>query len=284
MQTVIGLGQAGCNIAEYLKRYPEYECFKFDSGLKRTKSTYGIKEQFSSEAYEAKFPKLRSFLKTPRPETLFITSCGKVTGAALKILQHIKDSTSVTLMYIIPDPSSLNSVQKKQNNLFFNVFQEYARSGLFEKVILVDNKKVSAIVGPAPMLKYWELVNEAIASTYHMINVFSHSKPVFTTLSDRIETARITTQGLITSEESEESEEKCFFSLDIPREKRYYYAIPQKMLEEDDMLMTKIQKQVKNGIEHDKMKVGFSVYETSYESPIVYCESYSTLIQKKSAF
>ncbi len=281
MHTVIGLGQAGCNIAKYLERYPEYECFKIDADLKKTKTSYGIKKQASSELYEAKFPKLRSFLKTPQPETLFITSCGKITGASLKLLQHIRENTKITLMYIIPDPSTLNETQKKQNNLFFNVFQEYARSGLFEKVILVDNKKVAETVGPTPMLKYWDLVNEVIASTYHMINVFSHSEPVFTTFSDRINTARITTQGIISSEDSEE---KCFFSLDIPREKRYYYAIPQKMLEEDEMLMTNIQKQVKNGMEHDKMKVGFSVYETSYENPIIYCESYSTLIQKNSAF
>ena len=281
MQTVIGLGAAGCNIIDHLKKYPQYECFKIDVGLKKTKMNYGIQARTSSELHEAKFPKLRSFLKAPRSETLLITSCGKITGASLKLLQHIKDNTRITLMYIVPDLSTLSDLQRKQNKLFFNVFQEYARSGLFEKMILIDNKKISEVVGPAPMLKYWELVNEAIASTYHMINVFEHSKPVFSTFSSKMDTARITTQGIVPSTESEE---KYFFSLDIPREKRYYYAIPQKMLEEDEMLMTNIQKQVKNGIEHDKMKVGFSVYKTSYENPVVYCESYSTLIQKISAF
>ena len=76
---------------------------------------------------------------------------------------------------------------------------------------------------------------------------------------------------------------KMFFSLDMPREKRYYYAVPQQMLEEDEMLMLKIQKQVKNAVEHDKMKVGYAIYSTAYDHPYVYCESYSTLIQKNPA-
>ena len=37
MQTVIGLGKAGCNIADQLSQYPEYQIKKIDVGLKKTK-------------------------------------------------------------------------------------------------------------------------------------------------------------------------------------------------------------------------------------------------------
>jgi hypothetical protein len=165
----------------------------------------------------------------------------------------------------------------------FNVFQEYARSALFDRVILVDNQTLSAIVGPVPVLKYWDSLNSVLASTYHMINVFDHSRPVFTTFSNKINTARLTTLGHYPWTSEEKNEEKMFFSLDFPREKRYYYAVPQKMLEEDENLMAIIQKQVKDAVEHDRMKVAYAIYSTQYDQPYVYCEGYSTLVQKKPA-
>ena len=115
-----------------------------------------------------------------------------------------------------------------------------------------------------------------------MINVFEHSRPVFTTFSNKINTAKITSVGFA-SWDSEKNEENMFFSLDFPREKRYYYAMPQKMLEEDETLMLKIQNQIKDAVEHDRMKVGYAVYPTTYDQPYVYCEGYSTLIQEKPA-
>ena len=97
MQTVIGLGQAGCNIADCMKLYPEYDILKIDTGLKKTKKTLGFKEQKSSELYEEKTPKtLNKFLEVVEDETLFITSCGAVSGASLRILEKIKDKTKIT--------------------------------------------------------------------------------------------------------------------------------------------------------------------------------------------
>ena len=279
MQTVIGLGQAGCNIADCFKQYPQYNILKIDVDLKKTKDSIGLKPQASPELYEeANLPRgINKFLEEVRSETLFITSCGSVSNVALRLLEKIKDQTKITLMYIIPQRENIIGPQKLQNNLLFNVFQEYARSAAFEKIILVDNELISGIMGPVPILKYWDSVNQMIASTYHMINIFEHSRPVFTTFTKRINTARMSTIGLM---DFDDEEEKCFFSLDISREKRYYYAIPQKMLEEDNSLMEAIQKHVKKGIEHDKMKVGYSVYSTEYDQPLIYCENNSTLIQK----
>jgi hypothetical protein len=113
-----------------------------------------------------------------------------------------------------------------------------------------------------------------------MINVFEHTEPVFSTFSPRLPTARIATIGRAAWKKNEEN---LFFSLDIPREKRYYYAVPQQMLEEDTALMARIQKQVKIGVEHDKMKVSYGIYSTQYSEPYVYCESNSSMIQKLPA-
>lgn len=284
MQTVVGLGQAGCKIADKFDIYPQYNIFKIDTEISSLENVFDIPRCATSEDYEhSDYPGLTSFFTNIAPETLFITSCGTISGASLRILEKLKEKSKITVMYIVPDKSNLTDLQKLQNNLLFNVFQEYARSSTFERIILIDNKKATEIMGAVPVLKFWDTLNTMIASTYHMINVFDHSHPVFTTFSNKVNTARITTIGATPWSPETEKEENMFFLLDIPREKRYYYAIPQKKLEEDETLMTKIQKQVKNAVEHDRMKVGYAIYSTTYDHPYVYCEGYSTLIQKNPA-
>ncbi len=279
MQTVIGLGQAGCNIADQLKQYPQYKIIKLDEGLRKTKTSFGLKRQTSPELYEENLPRgiVKYLQEGVMPETLFITSCGMVSGASLSILSKIKDHTNITVMYIIPQQAELVGDKRLQNNLLFNVFQQYARSGLFKRVYLLDNQKISDIMGPVPIMKRWETMNNLIISTYHMINVFEHTPPVLTTATNRINTARVSTIGLL---DSENSQEKMFFDLDIPREKNYYYGVPNKQLEEDPNLMEVIQKNLKSEIEHDKMKTTYSVYSTEYKHIISYCEKSSTLIQQ----
>ncbi len=64
-----------------------------------------------------------------RKEILFITSCGHVSGAALRILQQLKKKNcTINVLYIKPDGSLLSHTKSLQQNLMFNVLQEYARS------------------------------------------------------------------------------------------------------------------------------------------------------------
>ena len=39
MDAIIGLGSAGCRIADKFSQYPQYEIYKMDVGLKRTSNT-----------------------------------------------------------------------------------------------------------------------------------------------------------------------------------------------------------------------------------------------------
>jgi len=275
---IIGLGQAGCNIAEYFKQYPQYKVLKIDVGLKNSENEYALDQQNTPEIYENKFPNLKqTFLKGTSGQTLFITSCGFISGAALRLLEQIRDTCKISVLYIKPDSNNLSKEKTLQENLIFNVFQEYARSGLLERFYIVDNTKVSEIVGETPVREYYNQINKTICSTIHMINVFENSEAIMSTLFEPTLTARISTFGLV---DFETEEENMFFDLNIPREKRYYYAIPEKILNSDTTLVKKIKKQVKNGLEHDKMRNSYAVYSTNYETLYVYCVSNSTLIQK----
>ena len=73
MKTIIGLGQAGCSIAEKFKKYPQYKVYKIDVGLKEAGS-YAMKRQTTPELYESRCPNLKTFFKEVSNEVLFITS------------------------------------------------------------------------------------------------------------------------------------------------------------------------------------------------------------------
>ena len=279
MQTIIGLGQAGCNIADKFKQHSQYKIYKIDTGLKKQARSYALEYQDTPEQYEANCPRLKQFFKGVSNDVLFITSCGHVSGASLRILEQFKDKCEINILYIKPDESFLSDTKISQNNLAFNVLQEYSRSGVFKRIYLIDNIEVAKIIGDIPVREYYDKLNELIVSTMHMINVFDNSESVMNTFSPLSEVARISTLGLANYEDGEE---KPFFSLDMPRKKRYYYAIPETVLESDGKFMKKILKQLKENREHDKMKIDYGVYTTSYEQPYIYFIANSSMIQKKT--
>ena len=63
---VIGLGAAGCNIAEKFNEYPQYSVYKIDVGLKGLKKNgiFDFPKQQEVEQYESNCPSFNNFFKT----------------------------------------------------------------------------------------------------------------------------------------------------------------------------------------------------------------------------
>ena len=278
MQTIIGLGQAGCNIADKFSQYPQYTVYKIDVGLKKKPRHYALKQHDHPEQYEANCPNLSRFFKgVSDDEILFITSCGFVSAASLRILEVLKKKNcKISILYVKPDISLLPQLKVLNEKVLFGVLQEYARSNVFERIYLADNAVLTEIIGDVPIREYHDRLNEMIVSVIHMVNVYNHSKPEISTFAEPVPTARMSTLGLVNFNEGEE---KLFFDLDSPREKRYYYAIPEEQLKTDGTLMKKITEQLKNSIQYDKMKVSYGVYSTGYDVPYVYCVANSSVVQ-----
>ena len=57
------------------------------------------------------------------PETLFITSCGAVSGASLKIGTEIHTKTKIRVMYILPQRDDLVGEKLLQNRLLSTSFK-----------------------------------------------------------------------------------------------------------------------------------------------------------------
>ena len=112
---VIGLGNAGCNIADSFAQYPQYKIFKINVDIEG-KGCYNIPILETAEEYESyDYPKIRSFLKGVKGETLFIIGgSGKISCGSLRILENIK-RLPVSILYIQPDLDMLDDTQKSQD-------------------------------------------------------------------------------------------------------------------------------------------------------------------------
>ena len=263
MDTIVGLGKAGCAIAEKFTKYPQYKVFKIDSeGLdSKNKNNYVLTKQNSPEEYEKATRSMKTFFKKTTDDILFVLSgSGMISGASLQILKCLQDKT-VNILYVKPDLEFLGHTNIMQERVVRNVLQEYTRSGLFSRLFLVDNKKIEQILGEVPIVGYYDKLNELIVSTFHMVNVYNHQEAIHATPFDTADTTRISTLGIL---DIEEGEEKLFFSLDNIREKCYYYAINSKVLETDGKLLRTLTDNINKNIGKE-VRAGFQVYSTSYE-------------------
>jgi len=222
MDTVIGLGNAGCNIADMFAQYPQYLTYKLDVGLEKTKTTFPLKEHQKLEDYEEKLPTLQHFFRGVRGDILFVVAGGgKVSSASLAILKYLKNKCNITLLYIRPELSLLNEAQTKLENLAYNVFQQYARSGVFQELILASNSLIENICGGLTIKNYFNKINETIVSTLHMINLYNHNKALIDTFQTKPIGVRISTFGIC---EHKNGQEQMFFLLDNGSAVVYYYA------------------------------------------------------------
>ena len=273
---VIGLGQAGCNIAEMLSQYPQYKTYKIDVGLEG-KKCYDVKHQKSPEEYEKNTPSMKTFFRGIKGETLFIIGgSGHISAMCLSIMEQIKDKCELSVLYLRPDTSLLSKNKSLHESATFNILQQFARSGLLKVLYLVSNINLENILGEVPIIGYNNKVNELLVSTIHMINVFKNSEPVMGKIEDPQEASRIATFGI---SDIEGNEEKSFFSLDRAKEKCYIYSINEERLKTEGDLRKKIVSTVKAQAETEDLKVSFGVFPTNYQQDYCYILNYTSIIQ-----
>jgi hypothetical protein len=271
---IIGLGKAGCAIADCFSKFPQYEIYKFDNGL-TGENCFNIPKQKSHEAYEKKLPNFKKDLQKISGDAIFVLcGAGSITGCALRLLEQFSGA-SVTVLYIEPDMALLSEVEASQERIVKNVFQEYARSGIFERIYLVSNAQVEKSIGDVPIINYYDILNQAIVNTLHMINVFKNSEPILGTFTEPHEIARISTLGIV---DVEKNEEKWFYDLQILRDVVYYYGINEDDLRTDGTLFKKIKEYIKDKVE-EKINVSYGIYKTNYEQKYCYCVKYSSVVQ-----
>ena len=278
METIIGLGNAGCNIAEKFSQYSQYNVYRIDTEKRLGKNFRKITQRGSHEEYEKKCPSFKTFFKNAKPPYLFIVGGGgKISGSCLRIMQQLQ-SKDIYVLYIKPDTSLFSTNKQLQEKVVFQVLQQYARSNMLQKMYIVNNNNLEKILGDVPIIGYYEKLNDILVSTIHMINIYRNTEPVIKTFSDAHPTAKISTFGMI---DVQSGKENLFYPLQMPREKLYYYSIDKKDLQEESSLFKTITKQIKSKLSKNT-KVSYGIYANDYGQSYGYTVAHSTLIQEQN--
>ena len=275
---IVALGNEACVLANKLTEYPVYDILyldeREDEGLPGTK--IDVDPQLSPEQYEEHSVNVKEILKGEKEITFIIMGGTYISGMTLSLMEQVKNKI-LNVLYVQPDPVSLmDETARKQDRVAFNVLQQFARSGLLSNMKIVSHQHVVQSVGNIPIIGYKGKLNEAIIFPFHMINVYNNTKSLMGNMSYVFDTARISTFGTFDYETGNES---LYFPLDNAREKRYYYGVPKKILEEDTELLTNIRKQLESKSEAGKVKVTYEIYETEYDEIYGYVEAFSSHIQ-----
>jgi hypothetical protein len=213
---VVGLGAAGCAIATALDKYSQYNVYKLDTGLERKGNTYPVVKQSTHEAYDQHPIKLTQFISRMKKSDslLFILGGGGViSGASLQVLRqlHQRYPKTIDIMYVKPDVELLSELGRLRDRACYQILQEYTRSGVFRSILLVSNPHIEAAIGDVPVKNYYQNMNNFIAYAYHMQNVFQHTEPEISSLSDnKPEHVRLWTLGILDVKKMKKS---CFFLL-----------------------------------------------------------------------
>ena len=271
MNTVIGLGKAGCNIADCFKKYPQYDVYKIDNDLVG-ENCFDLQYQPSPEAYERNCPDMGTFFKDVSGHVLFIIAGGgQISGAALRILSYIRDC-DISVLFIKPDNKELNNTAYLQNKLAYNVLQEYARSGAFQNIYIVSNEELENAVGDVPIMEHDEKINSYLTGIIHYVNVFNNSEPVVDNREDPKGTSRIATFGIYDLKSDDELD---LFDLQNLADKCYYFAINESVLKTDGKLLKKI----KEHVSKNDIRVSYEIHSTKHQDSFCYYVSYSSTIQ-----
>ena len=275
---IIGLGEAGCNIAECFRKYPQYNIYKIDVGAEGDKC-FNIPKQKSPEDYESSAPNLSSFFTELSEEAIFIVGgAGHISGMTLAILEQVKDR-KISVLYIRPNPKSLTGKKKLLERATFGILQQYARSALLEDVHVVSNENIAKIIGNLPVIGYYDKINDLIATTLHFINVFNRTKHVYGMVEERENVCRISTIGLL---DTKTSEEKMFYDLDLIREKSYFYALNKSTLLNESNMVSTLEAQIEEKKEKWLTKISYRLYSTDYENDFGYCVQRTSKVQGES--
>lgn len=277
MEKVIALGTTACNIAEVFEGYEQYQVYHIGNKVAKTgPKRIKLPQLQNPEDYETDNLNFKRKLSKVQGDVLFVVNgCSAVAAASLVILEYLSKKCSISILYIKPETTFLNEKEKLQERVVYNVLQQYTRSGVFESMLIISNNMIDGLLQDVPLSEYKNSLNKSIVDTYHMINYLNHVKPVSSTFSELSEVSRIYTLGFF---DMEKNEEKMFFPIDNPKEKRYYYAINKNTINTEKGLHKKIIDQLKPK-QTDDVSVSYSVYETSYEENFAFVVEYSSQIQ-----
>lgn len=275
MYTIIGLGSAGCNIAELFENNPEYKVKLIDVEIEGD-NCFSMQGRTRPEEYEKNTPDLSHFFNDVSEKVFFIMAGGgKISGASLKILQQLNNK-ELNIIYIRPDTEMIGSVSKMQDRVTFNVLQQYARSGVFKNIFLFSNPIIENIIGDIPIMQIKQKINGIIFNSINAILRFNDSEAIIDNSNPPKEVSRIISLGIF---DINKNSEQLFYPIELIDDKCYYFAINDNELKSNGKLFKIIKDQMKEKV-LDNTKISYRIYSTPHDSNYCYVVAYSKKVQE----
>ena len=148
---IIGLGEDGCRVGMSLFHRNEdvYKLYLIDNKTYKGYKTKKIDKQLAPESYEENYKSLKRFFSNLDDKTILILSGQDIiTSSCLRMIEELKEKTSVSVLYLMPDLSILSGQTKLHERMIRGILQQYARSTLLERLYIVSMVSVEDIMGP----------------------------------------------------------------------------------------------------------------------------------------
>ena len=279
MKTILGIGTAGSNVVKQLGEHKVYRPYTIcTKNQKTTKYHFNLPELDGPEEYESMdMVKLEKWLGTIEKKcTVFLCGASNSSGLTLRALHFLHQrGVKMDIVYFMPETEVLSEEKTLCERAVKGILQNYARSGLFEKICLVSNLRLGQGAGSTNEFDYYDQINRVFTGTYYMLDVFKNTTPVTSTFKRPSASCRITTIGL----GSLENDDLMFFPFNQEVEVVYYYGINEEKLKTEENLFRTITNTVKSKITEER-KVSFGIFPTQYEDDYIYVEYFSPKIQK----
>ena len=267
MTVLIGLGKAGCDIVN-----------KFSEGYKKITIDAGseLPEFSSPEDYDQKLTDYAHLLDFEEPECyFFVCGAGKVSAASLRLLELIQ-SKRINLVYIYPEEVMLSPTQKKLNRVAFNVFQQYARSGLLNSMYIMSNEEICSFLPYYSIENMYDHINEAIVNVFESVIFYLNEKPVLGSHHEPKEISRIRT---VEYGDFKDKKKNIYFPLDNVTETCYINIVSKEDMKNNRELLDLLKGVIKENTENNVLS-SFVVFRSDYEHSFYYAIRFTHFLQE----
>ena len=272
--TIIGLGNAGCNVAEKFEKIDGVKVISIDVDIEG-EHCISVKECNSPEEYENTFPDISEELKYCDDKIfLVVGGSGRISGASLSLLKQLRHK-QINVIYIKPDTSILDKEEMMQEKLVFNVFQEYARSGMFNRCILIDNLCVEKLLGDVPIIGFYDKLNDVIFNALGFVLTHETKSGIVNNLQQLKDSERICTVGFFDLTSDQES---LLYELQNVSSKHFYFVFGEEQLKTDGGLSKKLKNLVQNKTD-ENTKSSYIVYASKQPEEYSFMIAFSKHIQ-----
>jgi hypothetical protein len=237
MISVIGIGETADSILSFLDKN-DYDCFSITDGKTKNQKCFKVDKKKTHEEYESETN--CSFVESINPLNerliVFVSGKDKCSSLTLKILDYFKNK-KIEIFYIKPITSFLSQEDLKFEKVIRFVLQEYARSGLFEKVCLIDLEILKQFSQNKTFDKFYDTMYQTIAQIFHFCEKTEATMPIFDNEVEKPSWYRINTIGFC---DFDDEKENNFYKLKTNNFCSYSFILNEERYRTDNELTKKV--------------------------------------------